>query len=357
MRCWLFLAVLLVLPAVYGLEPPPSGTPFGRFYVRVVDCSSQQPIVGASVNLDNPGHRASSVTNMTGYAEIQGYAWFYTYYITASGYRFTHGERRFSVGEVFTTCLLRETGGFWRVVSELLSWQGDIHAGGAGWGLVRLKNFEPGVFNITSIELMVSGYDRPVGFWMSDRGKILPKLLDTYFNLTVKPPQDSPVGRLKAELRIKAVFIGDDGSRIGPMTFFTDLDYVMVRELRTFDITVLDYWGFNRVPNVSVTLVSQLTGASYQLSGDAGGVVSGRKIPDGVYRMQVRYTSPYDGETYVVYDRFPILADLAREGYFKTSLYEVHVKPKDLSGRPLNADVALGRVVVGAQPTPTVSGL
>ncbi|MEM4154947.1 MAG: hypothetical protein QXW52_09040 [Candidatus Caldarchaeum sp.] len=131
----------------------------------------------------------------------------------------------------------------------------------------------------------------------------------------------------------------------------------MVRELRTFSITVLDYWGFNRVPNVSVTLVSQLTGASYQLSGDAGGIVSGRKIPDGVYRMQVRYMSPYDGEAYVVYDRFPILADLAREGHVKTSLYEVHVKPKDLSGRPLNADVALGRVVVGAQPTPTVSGL
>ncbi|MEM4282013.1 MAG: hypothetical protein QXQ70_06090 [Candidatus Caldarchaeum sp.] len=58
MRCWLFLAVLLLLPAVCGLEPPPlSGTPFGRFYVKVVDCSSQQPVAGASVNLDNLGHR------------------------------------------------------------------------------------------------------------------------------------------------------------------------------------------------------------------------------------------------------------------------------------------------------------
>ncbi|MEM2334292.1 MAG: hypothetical protein QXZ62_06965, partial [Candidatus Caldarchaeum sp.] len=199
-------------------EPPPSGTPFGKFYVRVLDCSNQQPIVGASVNLDNPGHRASSVTNMTGYAEIEGYAWFYTYYITASGYRFTYGERRFSIGEVFTTCLFRETGGFWRVVSDLLGWQGDIHAGGAGWGLVRLKNFEQGVFNITSIELMVSGYDRPVGLWASDRGRVLPKLLDTYFNITVKPPKDSPVGRLKAELRVKAAFIGDDGRKIGPLT-------------------------------------------------------------------------------------------------------------------------------------------
>ncbi|MEM4346834.1 MAG: hypothetical protein QXH32_10715 [Candidatus Caldarchaeum sp.] len=107
---------------------------------------------------------------------------------------------------------MRETGGFWRVVSDLLSWQGDIHAGVAGWGLVRLKNFETGVFNITSIELMVSGYDRPVGFWTSGRGKILPKRVDTYFNLTVKPPQDSPVRRLKTVLRIKAVFKGDDGS-------------------------------------------------------------------------------------------------------------------------------------------------
>ncbi|MEM0440420.1 MAG: hypothetical protein QW463_02295, partial [Candidatus Caldarchaeum sp.] len=125
--------------------------------------------------------------------------------------------------------------------------QGDIHAGGAGWGLVRLKNFEQGVFNITSIELMVSGYDRPVGLWASDRGRVLPKLLDTYFNLSVNPPQDSPVGRLKAELRIKAVFKGDDGSRIGSMTFLTDLDYVMVREFRTFSTTDLDHWGFNHV--------------------------------------------------------------------------------------------------------------
>ncbi|MEM4573324.1 MAG: hypothetical protein QXF45_02130, partial [Candidatus Caldarchaeum sp.] len=74
-----------------------------------------------------------------------------------------------------------------------------------------------------------------------------PKLLDTYFNLSVNPPQDSPVGRLKAELRIKAVFKGDDGSRIGSMTFLTDLDYVMVREFRTFSITDLDHWGFNHV--------------------------------------------------------------------------------------------------------------
>ncbi|MEM2238083.1 MAG: hypothetical protein QXR26_05740 [Candidatus Caldarchaeum sp.] len=54
MRCLLFLAVLFLLPAVYGLEPPPSGTPYGKFHVRVLDCSSQQPIAGASV------------TNMTG---------------------------------------------------------------------------------------------------------------------------------------------------------------------------------------------------------------------------------------------------------------------------------------------------
>ncbi|MEM2237511.1 MAG: hypothetical protein QXR26_02040 [Candidatus Caldarchaeum sp.] len=105
---------------------------------------------------------------------------------------------------------------------------------------------------------MVSGYDRPVGFWTSGKGKILPKLLDTYFNITVKPPKDSPVGRLKAELRVKAAFIGDDGGRIGPITFFTDLEYVMVREFRTFSITVLDYEGFNHVSNFSVSLVSRL---------------------------------------------------------------------------------------------------
>ncbi|MEM2238587.1 MAG: hypothetical protein QXR26_07640 [Candidatus Caldarchaeum sp.] len=74
----------------------------------------------------------------------------------------------------------------------------------------------------------------------------------------LKPPQDSPAGRLKAELRIKAVFIGDDGGRIGPITFFTDLEYVMVREFRTFSITVLDYEGFNHVSNFSVSLVSRL---------------------------------------------------------------------------------------------------
>ncbi|MEM4574146.1 MAG: hypothetical protein QXF45_06380 [Candidatus Caldarchaeum sp.] len=77
---------------------------------------------------------------------------------------------------------------------------------------MRLKNFEQGVFNIASIELMVSGYEWPIGFWQSARGRVLPKLSDTYFNPTVKLPQDSPVRRLKTVLRIKAVFKGDDGS-------------------------------------------------------------------------------------------------------------------------------------------------
>ncbi|MEM2238082.1 MAG: hypothetical protein QW351_06920 [Candidatus Caldarchaeum sp.] len=99
------------------------------------------------------------------------------------------------------------------------------HAGGAGWGSVRLKNFEPGVFNITSIELMVSGYEWPIGFWTSARGRVLSKRLDTYFNLTAQPSRDYSLGRLQAELGIKAVFIGDDGSRVGPLTLFTDLDH------------------------------------------------------------------------------------------------------------------------------------
>ncbi|MEM2485686.1 MAG: hypothetical protein QXR26_09025, partial [Candidatus Caldarchaeum sp.] len=65
----------------------------------------------------------------------------------------------------------------------------------------------------------------PIGFWTSARGRVLSKRLDTYFNLTAQPSRDYSLGRLQAELGIKAVFIGDDGSRVGPLTLFTDLDH------------------------------------------------------------------------------------------------------------------------------------
>ncbi|MEM4237156.1 MAG: hypothetical protein QW823_05105, partial [Candidatus Caldarchaeum sp.] len=102
----LFIMVFLLLVSAYGAEPIPPGTPFGTVYVRVTDCITGAPIQGASVNLDNPTHRTDGLTNSTGYASIEAFAWFYTYYVTASGYRVDAGERRFSLGEVFNVCLV-----------------------------------------------------------------------------------------------------------------------------------------------------------------------------------------------------------------------------------------------------------
>jgi hypothetical protein len=80
------IVFLIALSAASGLEPIPPGTPSGQVTIHVTDCTTERPIIGASVNLDNPTHRVSGVTNATGHVVLTLYEWFYSYYITASGY-------------------------------------------------------------------------------------------------------------------------------------------------------------------------------------------------------------------------------------------------------------------------------
>lgn len=340
------LAVLLMLPAAAAVDPIPAGTPFGTVYVRVVDCGNGNPVVGASVNLDNPTHRASGLTNATGIATLGVFDWFYNYYITASGYSISAGTRRFSLGEVFQACLNAEVAGFWRITATVQMWQGDVHAGGSGWALIRLRNFEPGVFNITEFQIWVSGYEGPAIVYPTPSGIILGKILDTAVNMTLIPKPDIPVGRLKADLRLKAVFRSDDGRVIGPLTIITDLDYVNILPYRTFRIRVLDNWATNPVAGATILLESTLPGvqASYTVQTDEDGFATIRRMQDMVYRLRVFYPSPYSEEVLMVRQSFPILVDLARTGFITTTLFEAHVRVSDLASRPLDAEVRLGSI-------------
>ncbi|MEM1945890.1 MAG: hypothetical protein QXF95_02605 [Candidatus Caldarchaeum sp.] len=345
-RSTVLLLTLVLIPAIFAAEPIPPGTQFGTVYVRVTDCSSGGPVVGASVYLDNPTHRASGITNSTGYAAVDVFAWFYSYYVTASGYKIEAGERRFSIGEVFQICLFPESAGFWRIVASVQKWQGDIHAGGSGWAIIRMKNLEPGVFNITAFEIWVSGYDGPAITHVVPGGVLLGRLVEKDVNITVNPRPDVPVGRLKAELRLKTTFTSADGRVEGPLTASTDLDYITILPYRTFKLRVLDFWGNNPVPDATVVLEPTLAGieATYTLKTDENGYTTILRMPDGAYRMRIFYPSPYDGQIHLVKQSFPILVDLARSKVVTVSLYEAHLTVVDLAGRPLDTEFALGNV-------------
>jgi hypothetical protein len=338
--------LVLAFQTAQAIEPPPPGAAYGTIYVRVTDCANGEPIAGASVSLENPGHTASATTNMTGYAILEGYSWFYSYYVTASGYRIEYGERRFSLGAVFNVCLFRETAGFWRVVASVSAWQGDTHAGGIGWSIIRLKNLEPGVFDIYSLEVWVSGYNRPVAGAEYGNPERLGRLVEREFNITVAPPADSPIGRLAAELRMRAVFTYDDGRKIGPLTVPVSLDYVQILPYRSFRLRLLDFWGLNPVSQATVVMETTIAGAWSQhvLHADDEGYVSLDRLRDGVYNMRVYYSSPYDGDSHLVRAFFPILVDLARAGEVRTWLYDARVEVVDLAGRPLNTTVSIGEV-------------
>ncbi|MEM4315072.1 MAG: hypothetical protein QXI97_02720 [Nitrososphaerota archaeon] len=340
------LILLILTQPAHALDSPPPGTPYGITYVRVTDCSTGEPVVGASVTLENPSHTASGATNNTGYAVLEGYDWFYAYYVSTSGYRIAHGERRFTPGSIFSVCLVRETAGFWRVVSTVSMWQGDTHAGGLGWAIIRLKNLEPGYFEIHSLEIWVSGYEGAVAAAEYGGLEKLGRDVEKEFNITIAPPPDVPVGRLAAQLRMRATFTYDDGRTIGPLTIITSLDYVEILPYRSFSFRILDFWGLNPVPNATIVMESTLPGASAQhvLHADSQGNVAVRRLRDGVYWVLIYYSSPYDDERYVVKSYFPLLVDLARYGGVKTHLYEARVDVVDLSGRNLNTTVSLGRV-------------
>ncbi len=343
----IFLLVLSVQTA-QALEPPPPGTAYGNIHIRVTDCATGEPIAGASVSIENPGHTFSTTTNMTGYAILEGYNWYYRYYVTASGYRIESGERRFYLETVFNVCMFRETVGFWRVVATVTSWQGDTHAGGEGWAVIRLKNLEPGVFDIYNMEIWVSGFEGPVARAEYSRPERLGRLVEKEFNITVAPPSNSPIGRLAAELRIKAVFTYDDGRKIGPLTIPVSMDYVQILPYRSFRLKLLDFWGFNPVPRALVIMETTASGSWSQhiANADDEGYVSFYRLREGAYYMGIYYTSPYDGETHLVKASFPILGDLVNAGKVNTWLYEARVDIVDIAGRPLDTTVYLGRVAV-----------
>lgn len=337
-----FIMSALLLPLAYAQQ---------TFYIRVLDCESGLPIVGAGVVIEAGSYSYSAVTNSTGYAELRGDApRAYRYYVSASGYRLRSDEVVFSPGMVYTTCLFRATEGFWRVVADIVEWRGDIHAGGRGWALLRMKNLEDGVFNVTRLEIWVAGFGKPVAAADIPRGERLERV-EKIFNITVAPPQDSPTGRVKAELRFKTLFTYPDGRRIGPLTVHVDLDYVLIQPYRTASVQLIDYWGFHSVPNVTLVLESQLTGAQYTFRANSSGYAVLERVPEGAYLVRAYYTSPYDGDTYLVHQRFQILADLAANPAVKCSVAEAHVVVRDLAGRPLEAAVRLGRVAALASIT------
>jgi hypothetical protein len=259
------------------------------------------------------------------------------------GYRTRGGEARFVSGMVFSICLFKSVEGFWNIVPDILQWQGDIHAGGKGWAMLRLKNLEDGVFNITRLEIWVAGYDKPVSVAEFPSGVLLEKV-EKFFNVTVAPPQDSPTGRLKAELRVKAVYRAPDGRVTGPFTAYLETDYVMIQPYRTMVVSLLDYWGVNPVPNATVVLESMLTGSRYVFRANGSGFTVFTRIPEGAYRITVYYDSPYNGARAVTHFREYVLADLAANPVVRNSLYEAHVKVRSLSGKPVKAEVYLGKV-------------
>jgi len=155
--------------------------------------------------------------------------------------------------------------------------------------------------------------------------------VDRFFNVTVVPPQDSPVGRVKAELRFKAVFTDVTKRSMGPLAVNIDLDYVLIHPYRSMVVRLADYLSVNTVPDKTMLLEHQLTKAQHIFKGNSTGYVTFLRIPDGVYRITVLYDSPYDGEKRTISDRFYVLADLASTVVIKNDVYEAHVKSRSHS--------------------------
>jgi len=336
-----FLGLLALLPLVAAGQ---------GFFFRVTDCATGEPIAGALVAIIRGSYGEVESTNATGYAHMVSPEGDYTYYVSMQGYRTRGGEARFTSGMVFSICLFKAAEGFWNIVPDILQWQGDIHAGGRGWAILRLKNLEDGVFNITRLEIWVAGYDRPISVTEIPSGALLEKV-EKFFNVSVAPPQDSPTGRLKAELRLKAVYRQPDGRTMGPLTIYLDLDYVLVQPYRTMVVRLLDYWGINPVPNATAVFESRLTASQYVFKANSSGHVFLPRLPDVAYRLTFYYDSPYDGARAMAHFREYVLADLAANPVVRNKLYEAHVKVRSLSGKPVTGEVYLGSVGTQASLT------
>jgi len=158
MRKW-----LIVLGLVLALVIPFSQAGASTFYVRVYDCSDNSPIVGAVVTIQvSESSSITAATNSTGIATFNLPPGTYEITVFAERYRIRQVTVTVSEGSVVPVCLFKSVEGFWRVVADILEWRGDIHAGGRGWALIRIKNLEDGVFNITRLEVWVGGYDKPI---------------------------------------------------------------------------------------------------------------------------------------------------------------------------------------------------
>jgi len=154
---------LIALGLVLALVIPFSQAEAPTFYVRVYDCSDNSPIVGAVVTVQlSESSFVTAATNSSGIAAFNLSPGTYDVTVFAEGYRIRQLTITFSPGLTFPFCLFRSVEGFWRVVADILEWRGDIHAGGRGWALLRIKNLEDGVFNITRLEVWVGGYNKPI---------------------------------------------------------------------------------------------------------------------------------------------------------------------------------------------------
>jgi len=158
MRKW-----LIVLSLVLALVIPFSQAQTPTFYVRVYDCSTGEPIVGAVVTVQvSESSFVTAATNSSGIAAFNLPPGTYDVTVFAERYRVRQLTVTFSPALTFPFCLFRSVEGYWRVVADILEWRGDIHAGGRRWAMLRLKNLEDGVFNITRFEVWVGGYDKPI---------------------------------------------------------------------------------------------------------------------------------------------------------------------------------------------------
>ncbi len=329
------------------IEPVPPGTPFGEITIIVIDCETREPITGADITLENPSHSVNVV--MTGEnVTVEVYQWWYSYSIQHEDYMPASGVKKFKIGLVYEFCLIPRARGEWRVSAEILRVGGDIHPGGEGWILVRIRNLETGFFRIHQLRAYVEGFEEPILVKNYQQPLLLPANYYIDVNLTVKPPSTAPTGRLKTELFMKATFYYDENRWVGPLGVYVDMDVILLKRFRTLRFDVADYWGLNVVPDITVVMRGTLPGAETEhVFYSSNGTVFVEKLSDIAYRIEVYYNSPYDGKQYLIRQVTKRLLDLAREEHVKTNVADVKISVRTLDKKPLGgASVSLGQVKI-----------
>ncbi|PUA32632.1 MAG: hypothetical protein B9J98_04050 [Candidatus Terraquivivens tikiterensis] len=218
---------------------------------------------------------------------------------------------------------------------------GDIHPGGNGEVDLALTNVYGRDVYVYGIELFVeaTGYvgslslDRPVRLGVNETKSGL--------WVPVSLPPMAPTGNVRAYAHVRTS-IGDE-----PNVFTVTVhDVCCIQSLpyRSFKLEVRDYTGGSAVPYTTVTMKSYSTGMTYTYSSESG-VVNVDRLHDDYYEVTVWYRSPYDGRLVNVHSPAPYsLYELASSGMIKTKVFDVQLKARDISGRPLNATAYLGNV-------------